>query len=152
MEIHRNLSIYKKLVRKFFLTRYLAVACLPPLKKTRLHYIGNRYIGRRVFPAHRDFNKQPYLSTELSTIHTFFINYPQVIRNFSTIYSQTTYINLKCSSNFFFFNLPNFNLPNLFIPNLQKHLSQIFKNKNNSFHTFLIISIPLVQTFIQPIH
>ena len=38
--------------KKNFLTRCLVLHSLPPLKVTRLHYIGNRYIGRRVFPAH----------------------------------------------------------------------------------------------------
>lgn len=78
-----NLGIYKKLVKKIFLTRYLVLHSLPPLKGTRLYYIGNRYIGRRVFPVDRDFHKPHYLSTELSTIHIFFIKYPQFIHNLS---------------------------------------------------------------------
>ena len=50
-DFYENLGIYKKLVRKIFLTRCLVLRSLPPLKETRLHYIDNRYIGRRVFPA-----------------------------------------------------------------------------------------------------
>ena len=47
----------RNLWEKIFLTRCLVLRSLPPLKVTRLHYIGNRYIGRRVFPAGWDFHK-----------------------------------------------------------------------------------------------
>lgn len=69
-----NLGIYKKLVKKIFLTRCLVLHSLPPLKETRLYYIGNRYIGRRVFPADRDFYKPTVANATIVANITFLPN------------------------------------------------------------------------------
>lgn len=65
--------------KKFFLTRCLVLRSLPTLKVTRLHYIGNRYIGRRVFPADRDFHKPTVANATVVANITFL---PNLFHNF----------------------------------------------------------------------
>lgn len=110
-DFYGNLRVYKKLVRKIFLTRCLVLRSLPPLKVTRLDYIGNRYIGRRVFPADRDFHKPTVANATIVANITFL---PNLFHNFYyfqshpklSVRSHQTYNIQPCHLSFYHSSLP----------------------------------------------
>ena len=137
----------RNLWEKIFLTRCLVLHSLPPLKETRLHYIGNRYIGRRVFPAGWDFHKPTVANTIIVAKVTFL---PNLFHNFYyfqshsklSVHSHQTYNIQPYHLSFYHSSLPT-------------HQSRYFHHQNplyESWYSYLSETHSRSNKYILPVN